>query len=82
MKIGIYDDSTKIKLQVPENWKKMDRIGFKEFGISDNTIFLFLNQYNQLISIVCDGKCNEDELNKAYKTNIDTLNKKGIRIVA
>ena len=79
--VPTHDDVTGINLMMPENWKVLDKNKYNELGVSSNTTFLFLNEYNQLISIVCDGKCSKDELDTAYKKNIETMKKQGIEII-
>lgn len=80
--VPTHDDITGINLMMPEIWRVLDKNKYNEHGVSSNTTFLFLNEYNQLISIVCDGKCSKDELDVAYKKNIETMKKQGIEIVA
>lgn len=79
--VPTHDDITGINLMMPENWKVLDKNKYNELGVSSNTTFLFLNEYNQLISIVCDGKCSKDELDAAYKKNVETMKKQGIEII-
>jgi len=79
--VPTHDNITGINLMMPENWKVLDKNKYNELGVSSNTTFLFLNEYNQLISIVCDGKCSKDELDAAYKKNVETMKKQGIEII-
>lgn len=79
--VPTHDDITGINLMMPETWKVLDKNKYNELGVSSNTTFLFLNEYNQLISIVCDGKCSKDELDVAYKKNVETMKKQGIEII-
>ena len=80
--MSMHDDITGINLMMPEIWKVLDKNKYNELGVSSNTTFLFLDEYNQLISIVCDGKCSKDELDVAYKKNIEIMKKNGIEIIA
>lgn len=80
--VPTHDDITGINLMMPESWRVLDKNKYNELGVSSNTTFLFLNEYNQLISIVCDGKCSKDELDAAYQKNIKNMKKQGIEIVA
>ncbi len=79
--VPTHDDITGINLMMPEVWRVLDKNKYNELGVSSNTAFLFLNEYNQLISIVCDGKCSKDELDIAYKTNIENMKSQGLIIV-
>lgn len=79
--VPTHDNITGINLMMPENLKVLDKNKYNELGVSSNTTFLFLNEYNQLISIVCDGKCSKDELDAAYKKNVETMKKQGIEII-
>lgn len=79
--VPTHDDITGINLMMPENWKVLGKNKYNELGVSSNTTFLFLNECNQLISIVCDGKCSKDELDAAYKKNVETMKKQGIEII-
>lgn len=79
--VPTHDDITGINLMMPETWKVLDKNKYNELGVSSNTTFLFLNEYNQLISIVCDGKCSKDELDVAYQKNVETMKKQGIEII-
>ena len=78
--VDLKDEETKLEVKIPEIWRTVNKEAYSKFGISDNTIFLFLTPQNENISIVCDGKCNASDLDKAYKLNIENMKKKGIDI--
>lgn len=80
--VYLKDDRTKIMVKIPEIWKTLNKEAYGKFGISDNTIFLFLTPNNENISIVCDGRCETNEFDQAYKQNIENMKKQGINIEA
>lgn len=71
------DDTTGITVKIPDIWKVLNKEAYSGFGISDNTIFLFITPQNERVSVVCDGKCNSNQLQQAYKQNIENLKKHG-----
>ena len=78
--IDLKDDKTGITLKIPEIWKILNKEAYNKFGISDNTLFLFLAPGNENVSIVCDGKCNPSQLDEAYNLNIENMKKQGVTI--
>jgi len=78
--IDLKDDKTGITLKIPETWKILNKEAYSKFGISDNTLFLFLAPGNENVSIVCDGKCNPSQLDEAYNLNIENMKKQGVTI--
>ena len=78
--IDLKDDKTGITLKIPEIWKILNKEAYSKFGISDNTLFLFLAPGNENVSIVCDGKCNPSQLDEAYNLNIENMKKQGVTI--
>ena len=78
--IDLKDDKTGITLKIPEIWKILNKEAYSKFGISDNTLFLFLAHGNENVSIVCDGKCNPSQLDEAYNLNIENMKKQGVTI--
>ena len=80
--VDLKDEKTKIIVKIPEIWRTLNKEAYGKFGISDNTIFLFLTPNNENISIVCDGRCETNEFDQAYKQNIENMKKQGINIEA
>ena len=78
--IDLKDDKTGITLKIPETWKILNKEAYSKFGISDNTLFLFLAPGNENVSIVCGGKCNPSQLDEAYNLNIENMKKQGVTI--
>lgn len=74
------DDTTGITARIPDTWKIVNKEAYSKFGISDNTVFLFITPQNERVSVVCDGKCDSSQLQQAYKLNIENLKKHGINI--
>lgn len=80
--VDLKDEKTKIMVKIPEIWKTLNKEAYRKFGISDNTLFLFLTPQNENISVVCDGKCDETQLDAAYNLNIENMKKQGATIEA
>lgn len=80
--VDLKDEKTKIMVKIPEIWKTLNKEAYRKFGISDNTLFLFLTPQNENISVVCDGKCDENQLDAAYNLNIENMKKQGATIEA
>lgn len=80
--VDLKDEKTKIIVKIPEIWKTLNKEAYRKFGISDNTLFLFLTPQNENISVVCDGKCDETQLDAAYNLNIENMKKQGATIEA
>lgn len=78
--IDLKDDKTGITLKIPETWKILNKEAYSKFGISDNTLFLFLAPGNENVSVVCDGKCESSQLDEAYNLNIENMKKQGVTI--
>ena len=78
--VDLKDDKTGITLKIPEIWKILNKDAYSKFGISDNTLFLFLAPGNENVSIVCDGKCDSSQLDEAYNLNIENMKKQGVTI--
>ena len=80
--VDLKDEKTKIIVKIPEIWRTLNKEAYGKFGISDNTLFLFLTPQNENISVVCDGKCDAGQLDAAYKLNIENMKKQGANIEA
>ena len=80
--VDLKDKKTKIIVKIPEIWGTLNKEEYGKFGISDNTLFLFLTPQNENISVVCDGKCDVGQLDAAYKLNIENMKKQGATIEA
>ena len=80
--VDLKDEKTKIIVKIPEIWRTLNKETYGKFGISDNTLFLFLTPQNENISVVCDGKCDAGQLDVAYKLNIENMKKQGATIEA
>ncbi len=78
--VELKDEKTGITVKIPEIWKTVNKEEYSKNGISDNTIFLFRTPKNENISIVCDGKCESNQLDEACKLNIENMEKEGINI--
>ena len=78
--VDLKDDKTGITLKIPEAWKILNKDAYSKFGISDNTLFLFLAPGNENVSVVCDGKCDSSQLDEAYNLNIENMKKQGVTI--
>ena len=74
------DDTTGITARIPKTWKIVNKETYSKFGINDNTVFLFITPQNERVSVVCDGKCDLNQLQQAYDLNIENLKKHGIKI--
>ena len=80
--VDLKDEKTKIIVKIPEIWRTLNKEAYGKFGISDNTLFLFLTPQNENICVVCDGKCDAGQLDVAYKLNIENMKKQGATIEA
>ena len=80
--VNLKDDKTGITIKFPEIWRIVNKESYSKFGISENTLFLFLTQTNENISVVCDGRCEPNQLDVAYNMNIENIKKKGLSIEA
>lgn len=70
-----------VSIKIPDTWKYLEKTSYEKFNISPNTTFLLLTASNQNVSIVCDGKCTDEQLDEAYKVNLENMKKQGTIIV-
>lgn len=70
-----------VSIKIPDTWKYLEKTSYEKFNISPNTTFLLLTASNQNVSIVCDGKCTDEQLDEAYKINLENMKKQGTIIV-
>ena len=74
------DEEHGIKIIVPDTWKYIERNSYEKANISPNTSFFLLTSDNRTVNTVCDGKCNNEQLDEAVKVNIENMKKNGTEI--
>lgn len=74
------DENLGVKVVVPETWKYLTKDSYEKANITPNTTFFFITPGNQTVSIVCDGKCSEEQFEDAFNVNIENMKKNGTEI--
>lgn len=80
--INLKDERTGITVRMPEIWRRIREEKYEEYRINPSTIFFFETLKREFISVICDGKCREDQFEEAYNLNIENMKKSGVIIEA
>lgn len=75
------DEELGVSIKVPENWRYLEKSAYEEYNITPNTRFFLLTPNNREVSITCEGKCTEEQLQDIYLLSIDKMKKQGIEVI-
>lgn len=70
-----------IQLDMPIIWKILKKDSYKEFGLNENTVAVFMISNDKKFSIMYDRECTPENLEAAYTENIENMKKYGITIL-
>lgn len=76
------DEELGVSIRIPETWKYMSKEAYEQHNISKNIAFLLLTTNNQNITISCEGKYAEEQLEEVYSSIINDMKSNGTEIVA
>ena len=69
-----------IQLDMPIIWKILKKDSYKDFGLNENTVAVFMISNDKKFSIMYDRDCTPENLEAAYTENIENMKKYGITI--
>lgn len=76
--VKVQDDFIGFSLNIPKEWAVVSKEEMKEKGYDPRTLFKFRLPDNQLITVMHDGTCSEDQFDDAYTRNIETMGEHGV----
>lgn len=74
------DNEHGVKIRVPETWKYLEKSSYEKANIAPNTTFFLMTPVTLTVNIVCDGKCSNEQLDEAFKVNIENMKKNGTEV--
>ena len=77
----LYDEEENIEVSIPEFWKILNKEAYSEYGINENTMFVFLITDTKNYSIMNEGECKEEEFEEKYNSAIENIKKYGMKVL-
>lgn len=74
------DNEHGVKIRVPETWKYLEKSSYEKANVAPNTTFFLMTPGTLTVNIVCDGKCSNEQLDEAFKVNIENMKKNGTEV--